>query len=118
MSQDKLSEDFARQIAEWRKKYQLREDEPLLLCLELFRIHQTHWDTIRRKELPSFSDFSNSLVKLHQDAAAIQRQAAALTEELRRYKTATRLIAPSITGLLLTAFFAVLTGLLIGKFLL
>ena len=118
MSQDKLSEDFARQIAEWRKGHQLREDEPLLLCLELFRIHQTHWDTIRRKELPSFSDLSDSLVKLHQDAAAIQRQAAALTEELRRYKSATNLIAPSVTGMILTAVFAVLTGLLIGKFLL
>jgi hypothetical protein len=118
MSQDKLSEDFAKRIAQWRQQHKLRDDEPLLLCLELFHLHQLHWDTIRRKELPSFSDFSNSLTRLHQDATAIQRQAAALTEELRRYQSATRLIAPSVTGLILTAVFAALAGLLIGRFLL
>ena len=118
MPQNKLSEDFARVISDWRKKHQLREDEPLLLCLELFQIHQAHWDAIRRHELPSFSDFGESLRKLHQDAAAFQRQASALTEELRRYKSTSRLVAPSVTGLILTAIFAALAGLLIGKFLL
>lgn len=118
MSQNKFSEDFARAISDWRKKYQLREDEPLLLCLELFQIHQSHWDAIRRQELPSFSDFGDSLKKLHQDAITFQRQANALTEELRRYKSAAHLIAPSVTGLILTAIFAALAGLLIGKFLL
>src|SRR5580693_4253266 len=116
--QNKLSEDFARAITDWRKKHQLREDEPLLLCLELFQIHQTHWDAIRRQELPSFSDFSDSLKKLHQDAVTFQRHADALTEELRRYKSSSRIVAPSVTGLILTAIFAALAGLLIGKFLL
>ena len=56
--------------------------------------------------------------KLHQDAANFQRQAGTLTEELRRYKSTSRLVAPSVTGLILTAIFAALAGLLIGKFLL
>lgn len=47
-----------------------------------------------------------------------QRQASNLTEELRRYKSTSRLVAPSVTGLILTAIFAALAGLLIGKFLL
>lgn len=116
--QNKLSEDFAKLVNEWRQKHQIREDEPLLLCLELFQLHQSHWDAIRRQELPSFSDFGESLKKLHQDAAAFQRQAGTLTEELRRYKSASSLVAPSITGLILTAVFATLAGLFIGKFLL
>ena len=115
--QNKLSEDFARLINDWRKKHQLRDEDPLLLCLELFQLHQTHWDAIRRQELPSFSDFGDSLKKLHQDAATFQRQAGTLTEELRRYKSASRLVAPSVVGLILTAVFAALAGLLIGKFL-
>lgn len=114
--QNKLAEDFAKLMNDWRKKHQLREDDPLLLCLELFQLHQTHWDAIRRQELPSFSDFAESLKKLHQDAANFQRQAGALTDELRRYKSASRLIAPSIAGLILTAIFAALAGVLIGKF--
>jgi hypothetical protein len=118
MSPNKLSEDFAKAIAAWCQKHHLREDDPILLCLELFQIHQTHWDNIRRQELPSFSDFGNALIKLHQDTATVQRQASALTDELRRYKSTSKLIAPSLTGLLLTAIFAVITGLLIGRFLL
>ncbi len=115
---NKLSEDFARVIGEWRKKHKLREDEPLLLCLELFQLHQTHWDALRRKELPSFSDFGESLKKLHQDAADFQRQADALTDELRRHQNTSELIAPSIAGLILTAVVATVAGMLIGKFLL
>lgn len=116
--QNKLSEDFARLINDWRQKHQLRDDDPLLLCLELFQLHQSHWDAIRRQELPSFSDFGESLKKLHQDAAAFQRLAGTLTEELRRYKSPSLHIAPSVTGLILTAIFAALAGLVIGKYLL
>jgi hypothetical protein len=111
------AEDFTRLIAEWRKKHHLREDEPLLLCLELFQMHQTRWDTIRRQELPSFSDFGESLKKLQQDAAVFQRQAATLTDEMRQYKSASRLVAPSVTGLILTAIFAAIAGWLVGRFL-
>jgi len=116
--QNRLSEDFTRLVNDWRKKHQLRDDDPLLLCLELFQLHQTHWDAVRRQELPSFSDFSETLKNLHQDATLFQRQASTLTEELRRYKSTSQLIAPSVTGLILTAIFAALAGLLIGKFLL
>jgi hypothetical protein len=114
---DKISADFALLIEEWRRTHHLREDEPLLLCLELFRIHQEHWDDVRRKELPSFSDFRDSLVQLQQQANALQRHVTALLEELRRYPEPSRLVAPTVGGLVLTAVFSVATGILIGRFL-
>lgn len=113
---DKFAADFANFIEEWRQKHHLREDEPLLLCLDLFRIHQEHWDDIRRKELPSFSDFRDSLLQLQRQANALQRQVAALLDELRRHSTKRRLVTPTLAGLLLTAAFSVVTGILIGKF--
>jgi hypothetical protein len=115
---DNFSADFTNLLEDWRRKHHLREDEPLLLCLELFRIHQEHWDNIRRKELPSFSDFRDSLIQLQQQANALQRHVAALLEELRQYPKPSRFVAPTVGGLLLTALFAVVTGILIGKFLL
>ena len=115
---DNFAEDFAKAIEAWRRKHQLREDDPVVFCLELFRIHQEHWDSIRRKEFPSFSEFRESLTQLQQQAAAIQRHEAGLLEELRRYPKPSRFTAPTITGLLLTAVFAAITGLLIGKFVL
>ena len=115
---DNFAEDFAKAVEAWRRKHQLREDDPVVLCLELFRIHQNHWDSIRRKEFPSFSEFRDSLMQLQQQAAAIQRHQGGLLEELRKYPKPSRLIMPTITGLLLTAGFSAITGLLIGKYML
>ena len=115
---DNFTEDFAKAIEAWRRKHELREDDPVVLCLELFRIHQDHWDSIRRKEFPSFSEFRDSFIQLQQQANAIQRHEAGLLEELRRYPKPSRFMAPTVTGLLLTAVFAAVTGLLIGKYLL
>jgi hypothetical protein len=117
-SNEKLSADFTNFIEGWRKKHQLREDDPLLLCLELFRIHQGHWDDLRRKDLPSFSEFRDSLLEFQQEAAAVQRDATALMEELRKLPKPSRFITPTLGGLLLTALFSVVTGILIGKFIL
>lgn len=115
---DKLAEDFDDAIEQWRQKHHLRDDEPLLLCLELFRIHQNHWDAIRRQELPAFSEFRDSLLQLHQQASTIQRHESDLLAELRRYPKPSRFVVPTLAGLLLTALFSALTGVLIGKFLL
>jgi hypothetical protein len=115
---DKMSADFSKAIEDWRKKHQLREDEPLLLCLELFRIHQEHWDALRQNALPSFSDFRDSLLQLQQAADAVQRHTIALIEELQKHPASNRFISPTLGGLLLTALFSVITGILIGKFIL
>ena len=105
-------------IEQWRVQHKLREDEPLLLCLELFRIHQQQWDAIRREEFPAFTEFREVLVQSQRQASNFHRQVTALTEELRRYESATELVAPSVVGLLLTAALALGAGVAIGKFLL
>jgi hypothetical protein len=112
------SDDFAKFIEDWRKQHQLRADEPLLLCLELFRIHQSHWDELRRKDLPSFTELHDSLLKFRQEAAAVQREVIALMEQLSKQPKPSRFITPTLGGLLLTALFSVLTGILIGIFIL
>src|SRR5438093_777849 len=109
---DNFDEDFSKAIEAWRRKHQLRDGDPVVLCLELFRIHQDHWDSIRRKEFPSFSEFRDSLTQLQQQATAIQRHESGLLEELRRYPRPSRLTAPTVSGLLLTALFAAATGIL------
>lgn len=113
-----VSDAFAKVIEEWRDKHKLREDEPLLLCLELFRIHQEHWDELRRKELPAYSDLAETLRQFQQETDAVQRHTLALMEELRKHPASDRFISPTIGGLLLTALFAVVTGVLIGRFIL
>ena len=52
-----FSFSFQKAVADWRKRHAIREDDVILLCLELFQIHQKHWDDLRHRDLPSFNEF-------------------------------------------------------------
>ena len=110
--------EFQAAIEGWRKQHRLREDDAVLLCLELFRIHQGHWDRLRRKELPSFQDLRDSLIKLGETATVLQRQASTLLEALHQYRGGHAWIPPTVTALLMAIGAALGAGILIGKFLL
>ena len=58
-------------MAEWRDKHRLREDDAVMLLVELFRIHQRHWDEVRRREIPSFEQFRADIAKLARGGADI-----------------------------------------------
>src|SRR5437773_4962994 len=62
--QPNFDEEFDEAVAEWRDKHRLREDDAVMLLVELFRIHQRHWDEIRRREMPSFEQFRADIAKL------------------------------------------------------
>ena len=112
------SEEFQKVVNEWRKRHHIRDDDAILLCIELFRMHQKHWDELRHRDLPSFIEFRETILKLKTLASFVQRDANALLEELRRQRGGRRLAASSLAGLVLTAIFAAVTGMFIGKFLL
>jgi len=105
-----FDEEFDRAVAEWREKHRLREDDAVLLLVELFRIHQQHWDELRRREIPSFGEFRADITKLAGIARTFQGQAAALLELLRSHPPVGN--RPSITRA--AAFFATLAGLFAG----
>src|SRR2546422_9815752 len=81
--QPNFDEQFDEAVAEWRDEHRLREDDAVLLLVELFRIHQRHWDGIRRRELPSFEQFRSDITKLVEASQDFQEQAAALIAVLR-----------------------------------
>ena len=113
-----FSSAFQKAIADWRKRHAIREDDVILLCLELFQIHQKHSDELRHRDLPSFNEFRETIKKLQTTAGIVQKESMTLIEELRRYQGGKKLLAPSVAGLVLTALFATLTGILIGRYLL
>jgi hypothetical protein len=105
-----FDEDFTKAVAEWRDKHRLREDDAVIFLVELFRIHQQHWDELRRREIPSFEQFRADIAKLVGAAQTFQQQTAALLELLRTQPPAHR--AERITRA--AAIFATLSGLLAG----
>ena len=108
--QPDFDEDFTKAVAEWRDKHRLREDDAVILLVEMFRIHQQHWDELRRREIPSFEQFRADIAKLVGAAQTFQQQTAALLELLRTQPPAHR--AERITRA--AAIFATLSGLLAG----
>src|SRR6266508_5470861 len=92
--------EFQAAIDAWRKQHRLREDDAMFLCLELFRIHQEHWDRLRRKELPSFQDLRDALVKLGETVTILQRDSSTLLEALQQHRGGQVWIPPTVTAIL------------------
>ena len=105
-----FDEEFSEAIAEWRAKHRLQEDDAVMLLVELFRIHQRHWDELRRREIPSFEQFRADIAKLAEAARIFQGQSTALLEILRSEPPTRR--ANRITRA--AAFFATIAGFLAG----
>jgi hypothetical protein len=110
--QPDFDEDFTNAIADWRDKHRLQEDDAVMLLVELFRIHQRHWDELRRREIPSFEQFRVDIAKLVGAAQTFQQQTDASLELLRSQSPAHR--AERITRA--AAIFATLAALLAGYF--
>ena len=113
--QPNFDEEFDEAVAEWRDKHRLREDDAVMLLVELFRIHQRHWDEIRRREIPSFEQFRADITKLAGAAQTIQQQSSALLEALRNQSPASRAGRITRTAAIFAALAAILAGYLIGR---
>jgi hypothetical protein len=113
--QSNFDEDFDETVAEWRDEHQLREDDAVMLLVELFRIHQRHWDEIRRREIPSFEQFRADIAKLAEAARTFQVQAVALLEVLRSQPPAHLAARITRAAAIFAALAALLAGYLIGR---
>ena len=113
--QPDFDEDFTKAVAEWRDKHRLREDDAVMLLVELFRIHQQHWDELRRREIPSFDQFRADIVKLVGAAQTFQQQTTALLELLRSQPPAHRAERITRAAAIFATLAALLAGYLIGR---
>ena len=110
-----FDEEFTKAVAEWRGKHRLKEDEAVLLLVELFRIHQRHWDELRRREIPAFSEFRTDIGKLADAARTFQVQSSALLEAIRDQPMGNRAVRITRTAAIFAALACLLGGYLIGR---
>src|SRR6202142_2127055 len=113
--QPDFDEDFTKAVTEWRDKHRLREDDEVIFLVELFRIHQRHWDELRRREIPSFEQFRADIAKLVGAAQTFQQQSSTLLELLRNQPPAHRALRITRAAAIFAALAALLAGYLIGK---
>lgn len=105
-----FDEEFEQTVAQWRQQHKLREDDAVLLLVDLFRVHQHHWDQLRRREMPSFEQYRNDIGSLAQAAKTFQQQSTTLIEALKKQTP----VAPSEHVTFTAAVFAVIAALLGG----
>ncbi|HXR03403.1 MAG TPA: hypothetical protein VN836_01700 [Verrucomicrobiae bacterium] len=110
-----FDEEFTKAVAEWRDEHRLREDDAVILLVELFRIHQRHWDELRRREIPSFEQFRADITKLVGAAQTFQQQSSALLQLLRSQPPAHRAARITRAAAIFAALAALLAGYLIGR---
>jgi len=113
--QPDFDEEFTKAVAEWRDKHRLREDDAVILLVELFRIHQRHWDELRRREIPAFAEFRADIGKLAESARTFQIQAAALLEVIRKQPAGVTPVRITRVAAIFAALACLLGGYLIGK---
>ena len=114
-NQPNFDEEFQEAVANWRARHGLSEDDAVLLLVELFRLHQRHWDQIRHREIPSFEQFRSDLGKLMEAARAFQQQSASLLEALRRRTPRHGARMVTRAAALFAALASLLAGYLIGR---
>ena len=100
-----FDEDFNRAFTEWREKYKVKDDDTILCVMDLFRIHQSHWDEIRHRQMPSLKEFKADIATLTELGEILKERAA---KEIRSVELPAAICA---------IFTAVVAGYLLGKFL-
>lgn len=115
MDAPNFEDEFERAVADWRERHRLREDDAVLLLVDLFRIHQRHWDDLRRRELPSFEQFRGDITKLIEASRTIQQHAVTLAEQLKHQPGRGRAATVTRTAAWLAALAGGLAGYLLGR---
>ena len=100
-----FDEDFLQAVNKWKEQHKVKDDDLVWLLLDLFRIHQSHWDEIRHRQMPSLDEFKTDIAALTGAAKILKERT---TREIRSVELPTALCA---------AFAAAIAGFLLGKFL-
>ncbi len=69
-----FDDDYLQAIAEWRKKNKVADDDTILLLMDLFRIHQIHWDAMRDRQMPSLDEFRTDIAVLVEATTLLKDQ--------------------------------------------
>jgi len=110
-----FDEEFTQAVAQWREKHKLREDDATLLLVELFRIHQKHWDAIRSREMAAFNQFRADITLLTQAARTFQQKMTALIKLLKSRPPIHDMVTVTRPAAIFAALACLLAGYLVGR---
>src|SRR5271170_4491708 len=74
-----FDEEFLQTLSQWKEKNKIRDDDAVYLLVELFRIHQKHWDALRQRQMPSLDQFRTDITAVTESSKSFREK----LEELR-----------------------------------
>ena len=103
-------------VATWRKQHGLREDDAVVLLVELFRIEQQYWDKQRRRDLPDLEPPQAAVTQLLAALCSHQHGSDTLATQISQLLAIRT--APTVTRVAacLAALAGILGGYLLGRF--
>lgn len=114
MSSEDHDNALRTSILEWQKKYGVQDGDPLLAALELFQIHLSNFTPFS-----FFEEFRDSIELLEIHSKAFSKQVAEVSEALHAVPNLKQQLGSyHAAAYVLVAFFALVAGILMGKFLL
>lgn len=96
---------FELTLDKWKEQHKIKDDDTILLLMDLFRIHQSHWDEIRHRQMPSLEKFKTDIAALTDAANTLKERAM---KEIRSVELPTAIVA---------VLAAAIAGFLLGRFL-
>ena len=109
-----FDEEFLQTLSQWKEKNKIRDDDAVYLLVELFRIHQKHWDELRRRQMPSLDQFRNDITAVTESAKSFREKLEELIEALAAHPAAVPIKTLPLSEAIYAAAAALLGGLLIG----
>jgi len=108
-------EEFTQAVARFREQHKLSEDDAVFLLVELFRIHQQHWDNLRRREMPSFEQFRTDIGALTEAAATFRQLGSNLIDTFKKQASTQNRDGVNLAAAIFAVLAALIGGYLIGK---
>ena len=92
------------------------------LLVELFRIHQKHWDALRQRQMPSLDQFRTDITAVTESSKSFREKLGELIEALAAQSVTaadkTLPLSEAIYASATALLGGLLIGLILGKFLL
>ena len=117
-----FDEEFLQTLSQWREKHKIRDDDAVYLLVEMFRIHQKHWDELRQRQMPALDQFRSNITTVTESARAFNEKSAELIELFETSPAASPIktipLSAAISATSAALLGGLLIGLVLGKFLL
>jgi hypothetical protein len=109
-----FDEELLQEAQKWREKFKIQDDDVILPLLDLFRIHQNHWDELRRRQMPSLDQFRGEAAAVTECVGKFADKLDKLISLLATHPAAAAKKTIPLSEALYAASAALLAGLLIG----